>query len=242
VNGKQVTVDTNDNFEYDVALVEGNNVITLSLKDNFGNNYTMKWNLVRDTTPPEIVITSPKSSVGQANVLVQGTTEPGASVMVNGLMVYVSATGEFTAPVTLNPGSNKIYITSVDKVGNSKVVTRDVKYEPKGGVAGLEAGSAMTLGLMALLIVLVIIIMVLMVMLMSRIGKGGSPKTTKPMDDDEAENEEDDDEPTLEEEAAPKAPTKGATPKAAPKGPSTKPLPPPLPTKKSSEVKVEVKK
>ncbi len=265
VNGKQVTVDTNDNFEYIVALKEGNNVISLSLTDNFGNNYTLKWNLVRDTTPPEITITSPKSSVGQANVLVQGLTEPGSSVMVNGLMVYVSSTGDFTAPVTLNPGDNKIYITAVDKVGNAKTVTRVVKYTPKGGVGGLDAGSAMTLGLMALLIVLVIVIMVLMMVLMSRLGKGGSPKAKSiPEEETEEDEPEDDDVPTLEkEEEAPKAPSKGATAKDAPKGsgtklaplhkglegskeapkdPVAKPLPPPLPQKKSGDVKVEVKK
>lgn len=250
VNGQRVTADTNDNFEYTVNLNEGKNNIALTLTDSFGNNFTLTWTIIRDTTPPEITITSPKSKVDQANVLVQGKTEPGATVTVNGLMVYVSATGDFTAPATLNPGKNKIYVTAVDKVGNPKTVTVDVKYEPAGGAVGLGTASGMTLGLVALLIILVVIIMVLLVMMMSRMGKGGAKPRTAMEEIDEGEVKEktkDEDEPELESLDEDEPPVKASKTKLDTKAPTTKPppskpLPPPLPSKKPGNVNVEVKK
>jgi parallel beta-helix repeat protein len=246
LNGQKVTVDANDNFEYTVPLAEGKNVLTLTLKDLLGNNFTLTWVVVKDTTAPNIEIISPKGTVDQANVLVRGKTEANATVTVNGLMVYVSASGEFTAPATLNPGKNKIYVTAVDKVGNAKAITVDVNYQQTGAVSGLGAGSAMTLGLFVLLIILVVVIMVLMVMMMKRMGGRGGGKTGKDIEADGPDEKEmtpekiEDDE--VPEKEAVKAPTKAPikTPTTAPsKAPTT--LPPPLPPNRPVDVKFEPK-
>jgi hypothetical protein len=173
--------------------------------------------------------------VDQANVLVRGKTEPNATVTVNGLMVYVSATGEFTAPVALNPGKNKIYITAVDKVGNARTLGVDVNYQPSA-VSSLGAGSAITLGLFALLIILVVVIMVLMVMMMKRMG---GRKTGKDTAVDDADNKEMTPETVEDDEPVPQRRTVTAPTKAPSRAPTT--LPPPLPPSRPVDVKVEPK-
>jgi hypothetical protein len=243
LNGQRVTVDANDNFEYTVPLAEGKNVLTLTLKDLLGNNFTLTWVVVKDTTAPNIEIISPKGTVDQANVLVRGKTEANATVTVNGLMVYVSASGEFTAPATLNPGKNKIYVTAVDKVGNAKAITVDVNYQQTGAVSGLGAGSAMTLGLFVLLIILVVVIMVLMVMMMKRMGGRGGGKAGKDIEEDTADDKEMTPEKVEENDAVPKKEAVKAPSKAPTTVPSKAPttLPPPLPPKRPVDVTVEPK-
>ena len=56
-----------------------------------------------DVTPPTLALTSPSTvtTTNASMVNVAGTTEPGASVMVNGVQAYVSPTGTFSVDVPL---------------------------------------------------------------------------------------------------------------------------------------------
>jgi len=94
--------------------------------DSFwANLYTMP-----DVTPPTLALTSPSTvtTTNASMVNVAGTTEPGASVMVNGVQAYVSPTGTFSVDVALREGNNTITVSATDASGNAATKTVTVSY------------------------------------------------------------------------------------------------------------------
>ena len=83
--------------------------------------------LVPDTTPPLLVLTSPPDGMTTSDptVLVSGSTEPGALLTVNALVVDVASDGFFSTEIALHEGSNVIVVGAADPSGNraSAVVT-----------------------------------------------------------------------------------------------------------------------
>jgi len=115
------------NFD-NVNLTLGNNVITVQATDGAGNQTTQSLTVIRqnppDTTPPTISIVSPTNNFTtfENQVTVSGTAiDTGTpatgvtSILVNGSAAnYNSATGQWTANISLNAGINTITATATD--------------------------------------------------------------------------------------------------------------------------------
>ncbi|RMG19174.1 MAG: hypothetical protein D6729_05880, partial [Deltaproteobacteria bacterium] len=80
------------------------------------------WRLTvaQDRKPPRLVIRAPEEgAVVQADrVVVEGVTEAGAKVKVNGKPVTLGEGGTFGAEVKLAPGLNQIVVEAVDAANN----------------------------------------------------------------------------------------------------------------------------
>jgi hypothetical protein len=103
--------------------------------DLLGNKEAVKELKVKlDTTVLLQLTKEGKQSVGNDHYTVEGKTEPGSKVTVNGETVTLSANGSFSAEVSLKAGGNKITVQATDPAGNTASKTVDVTYnEPATG-------------------------------------------------------------------------------------------------------------
>lgn len=105
----------------DVALEEGQNIITAKAVSAAGNTGMATVKVTVDTVPPQVIMTMPKdqSLTNKKMITVTGTVDDAAAVVkVNNTPVQVSK-GSFTlSGVNLAEGSNTITATAVDRAGN----------------------------------------------------------------------------------------------------------------------------
>ena len=84
--------------------------------------------VLADTTPPTLDVQNP-TQLGNL-IIVQGTTEPGVTITINGEAVDVAGDGSFRKAVTLNRvGQNTILIRATDPAGNKAEVRKQVFVE-----------------------------------------------------------------------------------------------------------------
>ena len=121
VNGAPVTVSPSGAFSTSVSLSEGPNTIVAEATDAEGNTATVTKAITRDSTPPAVALASPSdgATTGLPTISVAGSTEPGARLVVNGLLVAVAADGSFAVVVALLDGANTITATATDLAGNA---------------------------------------------------------------------------------------------------------------------------
>ncbi len=115
-----------------LTLQEGPNAISVKAVDKAGN-LTLKFvPITVDLTPPQLVLggllSMPVTLSSESNIEVVGTTEPDATITVNGMPVKVSDDGQFFTTISLKPGINHIVVQAVDEAGNKTVMKRTVKY------------------------------------------------------------------------------------------------------------------
>jgi hypothetical protein len=84
------------------------------------------------TTPPEIVVTSPKdgATVDDKVIEFRGETEPGARVASGSFEASVDEDGSWSIRLVLREGRNRAYFTATDDVGNSQTISLSVTYDP----------------------------------------------------------------------------------------------------------------
>ncbi len=141
-------------FVASINLTEGVNTVVVVVVDAAGNRATRTLNLTLDQTPPAVTITSPSASLstGDAQLTVQGTTEPGARVTVSGRDAPVDASGHFIAVVNLGFGANNIVVVATDRAGNSATASRLVTRSTAGhGLTGNEFIDANLMGIFVLI-------------------------------------------------------------------------------------------
>lgn len=81
-----------------------------------------------DTTPPRLEVARP-TQMGNL-ILIQGSTEPGATVTINGEPVEVGGDGNFRKTIQLNrEGVNSIVVRAADPAGNAAEVAKQVFVE-----------------------------------------------------------------------------------------------------------------
>ncbi len=115
-----------------LTLQEGPNAISVKAVDKAGN-LTLKFvPITVDLTPPQLVLggllSMPVTLSSESNIEVIGTTEPNATITVNGMPVKVSDDGQFSTTISLKPGINNIVVEAIDEAGNKTVMKRTVKY------------------------------------------------------------------------------------------------------------------
>jgi parallel beta-helix repeat protein len=131
VNGYNVNL-TGTSFSYDLTLKEGKNTIWVDAFDAAGNKAEKVLTVTLDTQPPLLTIQDPVdgATINKADLTVDGTTETGALITVNGQSV-LNKNGSFTTTVTLKEGPNNITVGAVDKVGNRATTTVRVTLDSK---------------------------------------------------------------------------------------------------------------
>lgn len=81
--------------------------------------------------PPRLTIEAPaeNASVAVKKVDLLGSTDPDATVTVNGISVLVRGDGKFFDQVTIEPGGNTITVTATSRYGKTTTATRFVTYQ-----------------------------------------------------------------------------------------------------------------
>jgi hypothetical protein len=122
-------------FSEPVALHEGQNTILLWAMDMAGNVNSSTVHVTVDTVAPPLSVESPMNGSRTVNptVLVEGLTEPGAQVSVNGQPVPVGYTGSFSADIRVYTGNNTIVVRVEDRAGNANSSTVSVQRVPASG-------------------------------------------------------------------------------------------------------------
>lgn len=84
-----------------------------------------------DTTPPELVISSPKDGdrFEEKVIRFEGITEPGAVVMAGRYEADVAEDGSWGIALVLSPGGNRATITATDAAGNAAEASVTVYYD-----------------------------------------------------------------------------------------------------------------
>jgi len=184
VDGIAASVDSGGAFSTAVTLSDGTHVITVVAMDAAGNEATASVQVTVDSAAPSITIGSPSTgdSVSSPVVMVTGTTDPGATVDVNGYTVSAGPGGSFSVQLPLSPGTNTITATATDPAGNTASTSVTVTYIDPLPAAQSSIGSLNTMNL--LLIVLVIVSLALGAFEMLQIrklrGGGNRPPQQKP--------------------------------------------------------------
>jgi bacillopeptidase F len=139
INGQeaeQVSVAEDGSFSQEVSLDEGENSLkaySIDQADNESGNSTT-YTVIFDNTPPSITLTHPENGqefVSKANqsISVEGTTEPGARVFVNGRRHQADSEGAFKATIRLNEGDNTISLKAEDAAGQTDELEITVKFK-----------------------------------------------------------------------------------------------------------------
>jgi glucodextranase-like protein len=110
----------NGGFGIPIALKEGLNEISVILVDDGGPVASTTHNVIVDRAPPPLEIGQPQGGavVDARNVIVEGISEPGATVSVNGRTVVVNSDGAFADALSAAPGTLAITVVSRDRAGN----------------------------------------------------------------------------------------------------------------------------
>lgn len=121
----EVVVDNDGQFNYELALVEGDNELALYGIDGAGNESlkTRSYRIVRDDEAPVLEVTEPtegqKIELKKNRTLtVKGKTETGIKLTLNGRLLSINDDGDFTGSYYLNEGKNELKFLAVDQAGN----------------------------------------------------------------------------------------------------------------------------
>lgn len=100
-------------------LVEGLNAVDIWSEDMAGNKWSTTLIVVRDTTPPDLMVGQLPEYTNKATVTVQGSTDdPDATMTINGEVLTLTGL-TFAHVVTLSEGPNTITVEAEDDLGNA---------------------------------------------------------------------------------------------------------------------------
>jgi hypothetical protein len=137
VNDAAADVDAEGNFNVDVVLEDGENIVRIEASDSVGNVSVEERRVYLRTRPPALSLTTVREGmkVREPSLLVVGQTEPQANVWLNGRELAVDSQGGFQGLVELIEGENVVQAEAVDQAGNTQVLRRQVTYEPASAVS-----------------------------------------------------------------------------------------------------------
>lgn len=125
LNGRALA--TEGDFAVEVDLLEGQNVFRFVARDRAGNGNSAVVTIVRDSTPPGLVISYPSDGLllNRSYVELRGSLDGEATLVVNGEAVE-HPFGNFSLTLSLAEGKNTITVEARDALGNSVSVTLNV--------------------------------------------------------------------------------------------------------------------
>ena len=132
-----VVADNEGRFNLRTNLIKGENTISAIAKDSAGNE-SQKGNkevIVFDDESPNLEITSPENNKQfygskERQIVIDGKTEPGASLSINDRFVFVEEDGTFSYATSLSEGDNNFNIKAQDKAGNTTEISLTLKFTP----------------------------------------------------------------------------------------------------------------
>jgi len=131
VNGIPVSVH-NGVFSYAIALVKGDNVITVSAGDSLGHITNNTRTIVFDMEFPKITVSTPAdgSFTNVIDARIAGNVDEAATVKVNGVVANPGGGLDWSASVRLSAGLNEINIEATDLAGLVANEIRTILYDP----------------------------------------------------------------------------------------------------------------
>ena len=132
VNGLDVPASPEGRWSVAITLVEGRNLIVVVASDRYENRTQVTLTVFLDTTPPMLSVFSPADGcwTNRTNLTVEGMTEEGANVTVNGAGVRLEGR-LFRAQVVLEDGQNLITVSASDKACNTRKLTLHVTVDTR---------------------------------------------------------------------------------------------------------------
>lgn len=134
---KVTTTETNEEGVFiaeGISLEQGDNIIygkTISSTSTSLSSKPIK--VIYSNQKPKLSISHPSDGQtvkgGDKKITVQGSTDPGNSIVINGQKAIVNGDGNFSQSIPLNDGENSITVTASDQYNNQSQVTLKVKYE-----------------------------------------------------------------------------------------------------------------
>lgn len=129
------TAEEDGKFSFDIGLSEEENKLVFYAVDAAGNESPVSktFTIVRDTTPPDIIVDSPQDGQrielrkNQA-ITVSGSTEPRAKVYLNDRLLFAKSDGSFSSTYQLNEGDNELRFKAVDDAGNEAETVMSVHF------------------------------------------------------------------------------------------------------------------
>ena len=107
---------------------------TITVTPTVQNSPTVAPNNTNDSLsnqiPLSITTLKDGDKVTTASLLVSGITSPAADVNINGTDLVANSSGKFSTTLTLDEGTNSVYVTAVDQNGNVSEWNANVTYEP----------------------------------------------------------------------------------------------------------------
>jgi hypothetical protein len=144
VDGNAVTVDGLGNFEASIEVLSSPQIINISATDPAGNSSQKVLTVYLDTTPPNLTIVKPVmfQQVSKLPLIIEGITEKGAKVTINGDSAEVREDGTFSYAMQSLPEGQfaVIEVVATDEAGNSTKKTVSVKYS-KSIIMKLQVGN-----------------------------------------------------------------------------------------------------
>jgi len=115
-----LAIDQSGAFVAPLTLREGVNAITVTLRSDRDIVASSSYTVTVDRTPPTLTIARPTAGdpVDGPTVVVEGTTEPGASLQINDRTVVPNPEGAFSESFSATPGPLSITVVARDKAGN----------------------------------------------------------------------------------------------------------------------------
>ena len=137
--------DAAGRFAQQLTLREGENSVVVTLLQGETAISSRSATSVLDRTAPVLAIVRPRAGevVTGGTVVVEGKTEPGARVTVNGRVVVASADGTFSESFSAGAGVQAVEVVALDQAGNATTTALSVTVRAPAVVAG----TAMTLSL-----------------------------------------------------------------------------------------------
>lgn len=121
-------LDDTGTFAASLALRDGANAIGLTLLSSKDVIARSAYTVILDRQPPALQVTGPTSGaiIDGPNVIVQGKTEVGAAVTVNGRTIVPGQDGSFSESFTPPVGPVAITVVARDRAGNETTVKANV--------------------------------------------------------------------------------------------------------------------
>ncbi len=130
--------DDRGRFSATVVLVSGPNVIRVAAVRPGERAESAPRGVTLDTVPPPLTVRAPSegATIDGSSVRVEGATEPGAKVAINGNAVNVGFDGAFSSVVPISgAGELSIEVSAVDAAGNETKRTVKVTAKPSAAPA-----------------------------------------------------------------------------------------------------------